>query len=179
MFTSRQDRLRDIAIEKGGIIQAPLGSGKHILIRLYRCLVDGDSIIENHYGVDLRVSLTLLPPDKSSQEIIRDKFAEHIRAGKIILTSIRPEMLGLLCNARYTYHPCQYPDLLEAKGIKLNVKRDELISQALSYDKDRTYYMEMNENLTDYLVVPLQKQRRCVPENETNPTEEKKEKISD
>lgn len=151
MFKNQRDRLRDRTIEFGGVIQAPVGAGKSELIHRYLCIVDGDHLISNHYGTDLHVAITLLTMDKESQEIIRSKFLRHIAGNSIILTSIKPELIGLVCGARYAYHACQYHEILSSRGIETRLTNWELIGSVLSYDKTRTYFMERDEVLADYL----------------------------
>lgn len=168
MFTNIHDRLRDRAIRLGGVIQAPKGSGKSELFDKYRCLVDGDHVIADHYGVDLHVAVTLLAMDRASQDIIRQKFLRHIAGNSIILTSVKPETIGLLCSARYAYHPCQYPDVLKSRNIQSDLTRNGLISSMLSYDPHRTYYMEADEYLIDHLGPLLNNEVRCVFQMEEN-----------
>lgn len=166
MFMNAQDRLRDRAIRLGGIIQAPEGSGKQALLDKYRCLVDGDQIVSDHYGVDLHVSITLLITDRSSQDIIRQKFLRHIAGQSIVLTSLKPETIGLLCSARYAYHPCQYPDILESRHVDSKLTRNGIIATMLDYDPHRTYFMEADEFLMDHLAPLLDKENRCIFQTE-------------
>lgn len=162
MYKSLRDRRLERTINEGGMIQSPPGSGKKQLASMFECVIDGDFVIKDYFGQEeLKTASVLIQTDRGARKYISSLFEYYISKHKLILTSFRPEMFGVDAGGRYSYHPCEYPTVVKNKGLWVNAFETDIMKYALAFDPSTTIYMDVDEDLSDYILEHIENREDC------------------